>query len=512
MNQRKAGAILSYISMFVSIVVGFINVSVILSFVSKGDYGVYTVMGSLIAVMGIMDFGLAGTITRYYTRDLTLHDEARQENTLALGALIYGAIGVIAVIAGFVLYPLIDHFYSAEFTVAELTLAKRMFVIMMANFTLSITTSVFNSAILAHEKFVFSRIIEIIKTIINLVLVYVVLYQTKDVIYVVIVHTVVNLAAIIVRIYYSTAKLKIKIKLHFFDKELFQALTAFAFFIFLNMIMDRVYWQTDSLILGAVAGAEIAAVYGIAATVNRYYLNFSSNIASVFLPKITAISAKTDDMEEINSIFLRIGRIQHIIIMLILSGYIIFGQEFIHVWVGDGFKNAYAFSLIVMIPLVIPLIQNTGISILQAKNKHAFRSIVYIFIAILNFSATIPLSKLYGGYGAAAATAVSLIFGQGIIINIYYQKKIGLHIGHFFKEILQMTVPMVILGVAVYFLNRQLPIFEVPVMLTARILLLVKIIIYCVLYFVVAALFIFNEYEHDNFGGFLKKILWRAKK
>lgn len=505
-NQRKAGAILSYISMAVGIVVGMISMSIILRFISKADVGVYNVIGSLIAVMSVMDFGLSGTITRYYTRDMTLHDKEKQENTLAVGAMIYGGIGILVIIAGFVIYPLIDVFYSAEFTDAELILAQKMFIIMMINFVLSISTSVFNSAILAHEKFVFSRSLEIVKSISSLVLVYIALYYTKSIMSVVIVHTVINIFVILARIVFALGNLKVKIKLHYFDKKLLHALTAFAFFIFLNMIMDRVYWKTDTLILAAVAGAEAAAVYGIASTINGYYLNFSSNIASVFLPKITAISAKTDDMEEINSIFLRIGRIQYIIIMLILSGFIIFGQEFIRLWThGEGYIEAYAFSLIVMIPLVIPLIQNTGISILQAKNKHAFRSIVYICIAALNFGASIPLAKLYGGYGAAAATAASLILGQGIIINIYYQKKIGLHIGHFFKVILSMSPPIFVLGTAVYFLNRLWVVSE-------WYFILLKIIVYCILYFAVGNKFIFNAYEKENFGGFLKKILWRARK
>ena len=269
--------------------------------------------------------------------------------------------------------------------------------------------------------------------------------------------------------------------------------------------MDRIYWQTDSLILGAVAGSVAVAVYGIATTLNRYYLNFSSNIASMFLPKITAISAKTDDMKEINEIFLKIGRVQYIIIMLILSGFIIFGKEFIMSWVGEGYIEAYYFSIIVMVPLIIPLIQNTGISILQAKNKHAFRSIVYIFIAILNVAASIPLAKIYGGYGCAAATGVSLLIGQGLIINIYYQKKIGLEIKKFFKEILFMSWPIFAVGIASYFINNLVYTENIFILLS-------KILVFILIYFVIVAKFSFNKYEKDAFGGLVKKVLWRAKK
>jgi len=504
-NQRKAGATLSYVNMFLSIIVGFINLPLILRFVTKGDYGVYVIMGSLIAVMGVMDFGLAGTMTRYYTKSMTIHDDEKQENTLATGAVIYGIISLVAIAVGFILYPLLDKVYAAELTVRELVLAKQMFIIMMGNFIISISTNVFNSAIMAHEKFAFLKIIEMMKTILNPVLAITFLFYTKNIVYVVVAHSILNVIAVTLRMVYAFTGLKIKIKLHYFDKELFKAISAFAFFIFLNMIMDRIYWQTDNLILGAVAGTAVTAIYGIATTLNRYYLNFSSNIASVFLPKITAISSKTDDMKEINEIFIRIGRIQYIIIMLILSGFIIFGREFIIVWVGPDFLEAYYFSLIVMVPLIIPLIQNTGISILQAKNKHAFRSIVYVIIAALNVGASIPLAKLYGGYGCAAATGVSLLIGQGIIINIYYEKKIGLEIRKFFKQILLMSAPIFAVGIASYFLNT--------LMITEKLYILIpKIFVFIILYFLVVSRFAFNQYEKDSFGGFAKKILWRARK
>ena len=73
-NQRKAGVVLSYISMFLHILIGFIYVPVLLKFLGKSQFGLYQLMGSVIAYMAIMDFGLSGTITRYFYRYLALDD------------------------------------------------------------------------------------------------------------------------------------------------------------------------------------------------------------------------------------------------------------------------------------------------------------------------------------------------------------------------------------------------------------------------------------------------------
>ena len=59
---------------------------------------------------------------------------------------------------------------------------------------------------------------------------------------------------------------------------------------------------------------------------------------------------------------------------------------------------------------------------------HKARAIVYLFIAIANVAISIPLIKLMGPIGAALGTAISLIAGNIIFMNIYYQKRIGLDI------------------------------------------------------------------------------------
>ena len=102
-------------------------------------------------------------------------------------------------------------------------------------------------------------------------------------------------------------------------------------------------------------------------------------------------------MSEINDIFKKVGRIQFAIMSLILSGFILYGKDFIVFWAGEDYISAYFMALIVMIPLLIPLIENTGIVILQAKNKHAFRAKIYLFIAILKIIVSVPLAKAYNG-------------------------------------------------------------------------------------------------------------------
>jgi len=498
-NQRKAGIVLSYVSMFLSIIIGFIYIPILLHFLGKSQYGLYQLMGSVIAYMAVMDFGLSGTITRYYSRYLSLNDEENQSNVLAVSSIIYGAISVIVLIIGAVIYFNLDSIFSNSLTLNELSKAKQIFIIMLVNIAITIPSHVFTAVINSHEKFVFIRLLAIIQTLMQPFLVIAVMYYKADVIGLVIVQTLFNISVIAIKVYYSLNRIKIKIKLYSWNKYFVKEMIVFSFFIFLNMIIDQIYWKTDQIILGILSGTSAVAVYSIASQLDRYYINFSANINSVFLPRISAISAKTDDMEEINGMFNRVGRIQFAVMSLILTGFILYGKSFIVFWVGKDFEKAYYMSLIVMIPLLIPLIENMGIIILQAKNKHAFRSKIYFIIAVLNIIMTIPLAKIYGGIGCAVATSVALFIGNVIIINIYYHKKIGIDIIVFIKEILSMTLPvLIVLGIGIiinYYLQT-----------TNLIILASKIFVYILIFSIFMWFIGFNNYEKNIFIGMLNKV------
>lgn len=502
-NERKAGIVLSYVSMFFSIVIGLVYVPMLLHFLGKEQYGLYQLMGSLIAYMAVMDFGLANTITRYYSKYLALKDKENQCNVLAISSLIYGVITVIILIAGAVIYFQLGRVFSKSLSIGELSKAKVIYIIMMINIAITIPSNIFTAVVNSHERFIFIRMISILQTMLQPFVVIAVMYYKADVIGLVIVQTLFNAGTIVIKAYYSFYKIKMKIKLYVWDKPLVKEMSIFSFFIFINMIIDQIYFKTDQIILGIIVGTSAVAVYSIASQLDMYYMNFSSSVNGVFLPRIAAISAKTDDMTEINSMFNKVGRLQYAIMSMILSGFILYGKSFIVLWAGKDFEGAYYMALIVMIPLFVPLIQSMGIVILQAKNKHAFRSKMYLFIALLNIALSIPLAKRYGGIGCAMGTGIGLIIGNWFIINIYYHRVIGINIIAFGKEVLSMSAPVAIvmvLGASVnYFIDT-----------TTIIMLAIKILVYMCIFSALMWYMGLNEYEKDIFVSIYKKIKKRG--
>ena len=145
--------------------------------------------------------------------------------------------------------------------------------------------------------------------------------------------------------------------------------------------------------LGMFKGATVVAVYAVAIRLQGIYMGFSTAISGVFLPKVTGMVAKGNSEKEVSDLFVRTGRIQYIVMAFVLTGFIIFGKQFICIWAGQEYVESYWIALCFFVPLTVPLIQNLGITILQARNQMRFRSTLYVIIALLSLCISIPLAK-----------------------------------------------------------------------------------------------------------------------
>ena len=106
-----------------------------------------------------------------------------------------------------------------------------------------------------------------------------------------------------------------------------------------------------------------------------------------------------------------------------------------------------------MFALFIPLTQSIGIWILQAQNKHYFRAYVYTASAVFNIVLGIYLVKYVGAKGCAVATAISILLGQGLAMNLYY-KKIGLALKEYFENVLKI-LPVCLILLALGFVAEE---------------------------------------------------------
>ena len=468
-----------------------------LRLLGQSEYGLYNISSSVISYLSLFNFGFGSSYVRYYTR-YKKSDFGKLKSLNGLYLLVFTILGLIAFVAGIVLALNCRLIFDDGLTEKELSLIKILMLIMSFNMAISFPASVFVSYITANEKFVFQKLVNMIKTVFNPMITLVVLLLGFRSVGMTLVVTMFSLITDIINIVYCFKKLNMEISFKNLEIKVFKEIAAFSGFIALNMIVDEINWNLDKFILGRYSGSVATSIYAVGSTLNSYYRSISTSITSVFTPRVHSVVLGDNGRKAITELFVRVGRIQYIILALICSGFIFFGERFISIWAGKGYEGAYYITLVLIIPTTIPYIQGLGVEIQRAMNMHRFRSIAYSIMAILNISLSIPLCIFWDGFGAALGTSITLVLANGLLMNWYYYKKMKLGIPYFWKQIILASrglIMPILLGFLIY-----------------RYLLICKIVIYvllAILYTVIycASMYKFgmNEYERGLVRPVLKK-------
>ncbi|MDE5734601.1 MAG: oligosaccharide flippase family protein, partial [Duncaniella sp.] len=133
MNQLRAGAILNYVIVILNVLTGLLYTPYMLGCLGQNQYGLYSLVASVIAYLTLLDFGFGSSIVRYAAKIKatgTKEDEWRLYGMFLAG---YTAIGVLVTIAGIALYFNVDRMFDRTMTPDELGQARIMMALMGGN-------------------------------------------------------------------------------------------------------------------------------------------------------------------------------------------------------------------------------------------------------------------------------------------------------------------------------------------------------------------------------------------
>tara|TARA_B110000240_G_scaffold180108_1_gene210858 strand:- start:9972 stop:11486 length:1515 start_codon:yes stop_codon:yes gene_type:complete len=498
-NQLKEGVILSYIIVFTNVLVGLLFVPYLIKSLGKNEFGLYSLILSLVGYLSLIDLGFSKTLVRFTSKLKAKGDLQGQYELFGVCFTLFTSFGVIVSILALVIYFNVDIFLENTMSFDEIELIKNMILVVIFNIFLSFPLGIFGSILIAYERFIFQRSIELVKVIISTTLMILALEIGYGALQLIFIIAFSNILLLIIKYIYCKTQLNIKLSFKKFNFPLTKEILIFSSFIFLEIIMSLIYWNTGQIVIGVTIGAAAIAVFAVAIQIQRLYMTFSNAISGVFLPKVTAMIVINSSKEEISNLFIRVGRIQFLVISYVLFGFIIFGKNFIRFWVGDAFAEAYFIILLFIIPLTIPLIQSLGIVILEARNQMEFRSIVLVIIAVFSLIFQIILAKTLGIIGIAISISLGLFLGQIIIMNIYYHVKQNINIIKFWKQIIIMSISPSIVTFIFLFAITQFSINTIQD-------LIFGIIIFSAIYFPITWFFSMNKNEKSLITEIFKKI------
>lgn len=499
-SQIKGGAFLTFVSLFIGNAISLFYTPFMLNTLGQVEYGLYGLANSIVGYLTVLDFGFGNAAIRYTAKFKAENNEDKLKYMYGMFLALYTLIGIITFIIGYFFSQNAQLFFKNGLSIEELSTVKILLILSSINLAISFPFGIFTSIITAYEKFIFLKVSSIVRYIINPLVYIPVLFFGYKSIGLIVVTTILNFIFLSINLIYCFYKLKIKISFKKFDFNLLKEIFSYSVWIFVGSVVNQLWWNSGQFMLGVYSSAVSIAIFNLAMQFKSYFESFATSISSVFLPRLTSMESNKSSDEEFTNYFIKVGRLQFILISLITTGFILFGKQFIYIWAGKDYHLAYYVTLIIFIPLALVDTQTLGIAILQAKNKHKFRSIVYLCVAIACIITCIPFIKKYDVIGCALATSFALLLGNLFIMNWYYYKKINLNIFKFWKELFSMLPGILISTVIMYLLLK----FVLPIIKSYR-LLLPFILIYIIVFVIIMFFMSFNEYEKELVRNFIRR-------
>ncbi|MBR0439803.1 MAG: polysaccharide biosynthesis protein [Bacilli bacterium] len=447
MNEKKNiffGSIISYITIFVEIIISIIFTPFLLRSLGDVDYGIRAFCVSLVGYLNLLTLGLS---TSYY-RFRKLQERTEADSTKRINGLfviIFSFIALISLVVGLIFIFLIKNSFVSfnKFPPESKSTIVIILLIMVVQTTLHFPFSILTVILGYRRKFVIRNIINLINIIlVPLLSTIVIIFHIYNVLLISI--TLVSLL-VSITIDFSKAfivfvkeKEKITFKLGRNEFKLILPIFSYCIISFVASAVSIIHNATDQIVIGAIISAEAVTFYSLSFTFSNYLETMTTSVSSLFSPKLTndAIENKMDSVKKTcNFVWDTIA----IILVFIIGGFASCGNEFVKGWIGSEKSAVYTYALLLLIVNAITSGIKVSYSVQSALNKHKFAAIVYIIFLCVNIGLSILLSPLLEIYGVIIATLFSKLL-ETLTLSFYSKKIIGLSLSNYWVSLIKNGV------------------------------------------------------------------------
>ena len=453
-GEKKGGVLLSYIQMVANVLVKFIYTPFLLRALGQNEYGLYSLVMSIVGYLAVLELGFGSTVTRYTVKYNTENDRQSLYKLYGTLSVLYVCMGIAAFAICCTLSYFSPELFGATMTAEETSKLRLMMFLCGINLLFTFPLQISASVLVAYERFIFKNGIHLIMTILQPVILVLLLYlaHIKSVGAIVIV-TLFNLLTYLAYYIYAVRKLEFKFSLKCFDPKMIRGLVSFSAWMFCVMLFEQLQYNSGQFIIGLFQGTEVIAIWGIAMIFILNYRSLSSAITNVFLPSYISNSFR-EDSKSIAETTYKMTRLQAFVLFGILANFILFGQVFIDMWAGPDYHQAFSAALIVMVPMTFALLLDFSYLIQIATNRLKYR-IITLFSGFIVAFLIVFFAKGITLISYAYVMAGSILLGQIICVVYYVTKHIEVDLGRLLKDISGILIPVSVLtGVAFFLLNR----------------------------------------------------------
>lgn len=362
---------------------------VVLKVLGVEDFGIYNVVGGVIAMLGILNNSMAVSSQRYFTFELGRGDMVKLSQTFSVCFSIFAAISFLTVILAETIGL---WFLNTQLTIPSNRLAAAnwvyQFTIISSVFNLMVTP--YNAAIIAHEKMDVYAYISILDVILKLAIVYllVIFDMDKLILYGFLLMMLFILNAALYMAYCNRNYKETKYTFYW-NKSLFGQIGAYSFWNLFGALAGLAKGQGLNILLNMFFTPAVNAARGIAYQVNSVVSQFFMNFFTAVRPQITKYYAQ-DDLNNMFSLIFRSSKFSYYLILLVSLPICVEAPFIINLWLGQIPQYTVEFVRLVIIVTAIDSTSNPMMTAAHATGRIKLYQSLVGTIIILN----IPISYL----------------------------------------------------------------------------------------------------------------------
>lgn len=484
-KQIVYGTVINYATVFVQMISTVVVTPYLIKMFGDNDYGIYKIIVSLAAYLIILNFGVGNTLIRFLS-ELRAKGEDKGDAAKALvsfSTALNFVAGLFAVLVGCLIFRFIPNFFSSSLSTRDLQLARNIFIILLISAVFSILTDIYMSYLFVYEKYAYVKTVDLLKYLLRVALIFSLINKGKSATLIAYIDLYVSIFTFGANFLYAIYKGKMKIGFCNINKNMPispKKFFSYSLLFFLNLIIEQLIWNTDSIIIGMRLNASMVSIFSSGAIISAAFNSMTQIISTMIFPKIVMKFSENNPKEKSTEVMIKISRLQAFIAFYILGGYLVVGKFFVtDIWLDSRYELAWTTSMIVMVGTLFSSLMGSGHLILRAINKQTYFLVCEFVIFLANVVATYVLVKPLGIKGAAYSTTAAYVIGMCVFIVPYLKKTIGLDVKRYFQNIVPIVASMVCMSIVLYVISNRIGI-------TNKFDMIIWGIIYTVLYIALA--------------------------
>ncbi len=445
-KQIRVGAIISYIAIALNIVVGLVYTPWMVNKIGQSQYAIYTLANSLITLF-LVDFGLSAATARYVSNYKAEDRQIDIDNFLGIIYKLYAIIDLVLFVVLLVYFFFIDSIY-VNLTAEELKQFKIVYI-MSASFSLLNMPFVTQTGILtAYSKFIQLKLADLIYRVLFVGLTVVVLLLGYGLYALVAAHIVAGILNIVYKQIVIKTGTPIKINFRYKDNRLFKDIFKFSLWTTIGTLAQRLLFSITPSILGIMADSKEIAIFGVIATIENFFYTITIAINGMFMPSVSRAYAEDEEKapEKLMPLLLGVGKFNFLMNGLLCVGFFLLGKDFISLWMGPDYQDAYLGILLVIAPGLIYNSLQIANTAMTVRNKVHIQAIFGVVYGVINVCLSFVLSKYYGAIGACISICIAYTI-RAVGYHIIHQKVMKFNIPKFMLKCYVRCLPCIVLTI-----------------------------------------------------------------